>query len=110
LKKGYEIEYEFNNEAEIDSLKKNCESILNTHVTNIFKGIACENPLLENCRSGIKLNFENNRPQIKLENFNTRQNLSTIRDWFKEKNNVLNFDITIPLYLDINKYYKAIYE
>jgi len=91
------------------ALKKNCENILNAHVSNIFKGLACENSLLENCRSKIKLNFENNRPQIKLENFNTRQNLSTIRDWFKEKNNVLNFDITIPLYLDINKYYKAIY-
>jgi len=109
LKNGYAIEYEFNNETEIDSLKKNCENILNAHVSNLFEGIACENPLLENCRSRIKLNFEQNRPHIKLENFNTRQNVSTIRDWFKEKNNVLNFDITIPLYLDINKYYKAIY-
>ena len=110
LNKGYKIEYESNNEVAIDSLKKNCENILNAHVSNIFEDLACANPLLKDCRSKIKLNFENNRPQIKLENFKTQQNLPTIHDWFKEKKNILNFDITIPLYIDINKFYEAVFK
>ncbi len=109
LKLGHAIECELNEDENVDVLKRNCEKILSTHVNSIFEEIKNENPLLKVCHSKIKLTFEDNKPKIKLENFNTRQNVPSIRDWLKEKENVLNMDITIPLYVDMNKYYKAIY-
>lgn len=109
LKQGHTIECELNKDVDIDALKKNCEKILTAHVNNIFQELVPENSLLKVCRSKIKLIFEDNMPKIKLDSFNTRQNLPIIRDWLKNKNNLLNLDITIPLYADINQYYKAIY-
>jgi len=109
LKQGYEIDCDLDENINIDVLKKNCEKILVSHVNNIFDEIKHENTLLEICHSKTNLHFENNRPIIKLINFNTRQNSDSIRNWLKEKDNFLNMDITIPLYVDINKYYSAIY-
>ena len=57
----------------------------------------------------MQINFEDNKPTIKINNLNTRKNASMIRNWLKERDNILGMDITIPLYADINKYYKAIY-
>jgi GNAT superfamily N-acetyltransferase len=86
-----------------------CEKILTAHVNNIFQELVPENSLLKVCHSKIKLTFEDNKPKIKLDGFNIRQNRPIIRDWLGNKKNLLNVDITIPLYVDINQYYKAIY-
>lgn len=109
LKQGETTELELNKGDDVDTLKVNCEKILTAHVNNIFHELAGENSLLKACHSGIKLTFEKNKPTIKLDGFNIRQNHPIIRDWLKNKKNVLNFDITIPLYADMNQYYKAIY-
>ncbi|MCX9012174.1 MAG: GNAT family N-acetyltransferase [Candidatus Methanoperedens sp.] len=109
LRQGHTIECELNEKTDVDTLRTNCEKILTTHVNDIFHDLVPENSLLKACHSKIGLTFENNKPKIKLEGFNTRQNLSIIRDWLKNKNNVLNLDITVPLYADINQYYIAIY-
>lgn len=109
LKQGHTIECELNKDNDIDTLKINCEKILTAHVNNIFYELVPENSLLKACHSKIKLSFEDNKPKIKLDGFNIRQNRLIIRDWLKDKNNLLNVDVTIPLYADINQYYKAIY-
>ncbi len=109
LKRGYNIECELNKDVDIDTLKINCQKILYNHTNNIFHELAPENSLLKVCHSKIKLSFEDNKPKIKLDSFNIRQNRPIIRDWLKNKNNLLNVDITIPLYADIAQYYKAIY-
>ncbi len=110
LTKGHAIKCKLNeDDGNVDIYKRNCEKILFTHVTNIFEELKNKNPLLNVCHSKIKLSFEENRPKIKLENFNNRPNVQSIRDWLKGKENILDMDITIPLYVDINKYYKAIY-
>jgi len=109
LKQGHTIECELNKDVDADTLKINCKKILAAHVNNIFQELVPENSLLKVCHSKIKLNFEDNKPKIKLDGFNIRQNRSIIRDWLKNKNNLLNVDITIPLYADINQYYNAIY-
>ena len=109
LKQGHVIKCKIKKDVHADAIKKNCEYILNTHVDDIFMELTSEISLFEKCHSKVKLTFENNRPQIELENFNVRANSKVIRDWLKEKENILNLDITIPLYLDINKYYSVIY-
>ena len=109
LKQGYGIECDLNENITIDVLKKNCEKILASHVNNIFDEIKNENTLLKICHSKTNLYFQNNKPEIELLNFNNRHNLNSIRNWLKEKDNFLKMDITIPLYVDINKYYNAIY-
>jgi GNAT superfamily N-acetyltransferase len=109
LKQGHTIECELNKDNDIDTLKINCAKILTAHVNNIFYELVPENSLLKACHSKIKLSFEDNKPKIKLDGFNIRQNRLIIRDWLKDKNNLLNVDVTIPLYADINQYYKAIY-
>lgn len=110
LKQGHTIECELNTDSDISSHKKNCDTILSRHVDDIFNELAPENSLLKLCRSKVKLAFEeNNRPKIELVSFDSRQNLSLIRKWFENKDNILNLDMTIPLYADINLLYKAIY-
>ena len=108
LEQGHAIECKIKKGEHADTIKKNCEYILNTHVNDIFIELTNENSLFEECHSKLKLTFEKNKPQIKLENFNIRANSKVIHDWLKEKENILNLDITIPLYLDINKHYKAV--
>jgi len=112
LKQGHFIECELNQNqiTDISLLKKNCEKILNEHVNYIFQDFAPENSLLKVCRSNVKLTFEENKPNIELEGLTFRQNLPLIREWLENKDNILNIDVTIPLYVDINKYYKAICE
>lgn len=110
LKQGHTIECELNLDSDISSHKKNCETILSRHVDDIFNELAPKNSLLKLCRSKVKLTFEeNNRPKIELLSFDSLQNLPLIRKWFENKDNVLNLDMTIPLYADINILYKAIY-
>ncbi len=111
LKQGCTIECELNQDIDISSLKKNCETILTKHVNEIFNDFAPENSLLKVCHSKVKLVFEDNRPRPKIElvGFDSRQNLPLIRKWFENKDNILNLDMTIPLYADINLLYKAIY-
>ena len=109
LKQGHVIDCKIKKDVHADTIKKNCEYILNTHIDDIFMELTSENSLFEECHSKVKLIFEDNRPQIELENFNVRANFEVIRGWLKEKENILNLDITIPLYLDINKYYFVIY-
>jgi len=109
LKEGHNRKWELINGGDLDILRVNCEKILTTYVNDIFNDIKSENPLLEVCNSKVKLIFENNKPKIKLDNFNTRHNLPRIRNWLSTENNLLNLDITIPIYLDINQYYRALY-
>ncbi len=74
LKQGHTIECELNKDADVDTLKINCEKILTKHVNNIFHELVPENSLLKVCHSKIKLTFEDNKPKIKLDSFNIRQN------------------------------------
>ncbi|WP_129582661.1 GNAT family N-acetyltransferase [Methanolobus psychrotolerans] len=106
---GHCIEFVLDGEGELESLKKNCEKILTAHVKDIFNELCETITIFSDCNSKIKLNFENNKPKIVLDNFNTRQNHGNIRDWLKQADNVLNLDITIPLYLDMKKHYMALY-
>ncbi len=110
LKDGHTIECELDQDqnTDISLIKKNCETVLTKHVDDIFQEFAPENSLFKVCGSKVKLHFEENRPNIKLESFTSRNNLSIIRKWLENKDNILNIDVTIPLYADINKYYKAI--
>lgn len=109
LIKGQSIECVLDDGDQLHTLRRNCEKILIGHANKIFEEISSEFALFKECESKIKMTFEDNKPKIKLDNFNTRQNHSSIRDWLKNKNNVLKLDITIPLYLDINKYYTALF-
>lgn len=106
---GHIIKCTLNCDGEIDGLRKNCNRIINLHIENIFEEFKNGNPLFKECRSKIELEFENNKPIIKMKDFITKENLPIIKEWLKNKKNILNLDITIPLYADINKYYKAIY-
>ncbi len=109
LMQGHTISCKLNGNTDVESAKDNCEKILTAHVRAIFEEFITEVPLLKICNSKINLIFENNKPKIKLENFNIKKNTLLIRDWLKNKNNTLSLDTTIPLYVDINKYYQAIY-
>ncbi len=110
LKQGHAIECDLNQNqnTDISLLKKNCETVLTKHVNYIFQEYAPENSLLKVCKSKAKLIFNDNRPNIELEGFSIRQNLPLSREWLEKKDNILNIDVTIPLYVDINKYYKAL--
>lgn len=108
LKQGHTIEFDLNPNTDISLLKKDCETILTKHINDIFKELVPGDSLLNICHSKVKLFFEDNKPKIKLEGFAIRQNLPLIREWLQNKDNILNIDATIPLYADINKYYKAI--
>jgi hypothetical protein len=107
LKGGHAIDCDLHENMDVNLVKKNCETILIKHVNDIFKELAPENSLLKICHSKVKLIFENNKPKIKLEGFNIMQNRTIILDWLKNKDNTQNIDITIPLYADINKFYKC---
>lgn len=109
LKGGHSIECKLNGDVNLDAIKKNCSEILSKHVNNIFEELVLYNPLLKVCDSKVKLSFEDNRPKIELKDFNTRKKSPLIREWLQNRENVLNFDITIPIYVDINKYYTAIF-
>ncbi|SFM67975.1 GNAT family protein [Methanolobus profundi] len=109
LVEGHPIEFVLSVEGELESLKKNSEKILIAHVKDIFNDLCETITIFTDCNSKIKLTFENNKPKITLDNFNTRQNHEGIRDWLKQADNVLNLDITVPLYLDMKKYYMALY-
>ena len=66
--------------------------------------------MIEKCKSKIQFTFEGNKPLIKIDdNLKTRKGALIIRDWLDERNSILDMDITISLYADINKYYKTIY-
>ena len=110
LNQGHAIECVLNEDVgDIGKLKKNCSEIISSHAADIFENIKQENPLLEKCKSKMQFTFEDNKPLIKMDdNLKTRKNAPIIRDWLKERDNILDMDITIPLYADINKYYKAI--
>lgn len=109
LKQGHTVECELDKSVHIAVFKKNYEKIMIAHVNDIFEDIINVNSILKQCHSNVKLTFENNKPNIKLEHFNIRQNSGTICDWLKEEENILKLDVTVPLYIDINKYYEAIY-
>ena len=110
LNQGHSMECALNEDVnDIGKLKKNCAEIISSHVDDIFKNLKQKNPLLEKCKSKIQFTFEDNKPSIKIINLYTRKNAPIIRDWLKERDNILGMDITIPLYADINKYYNAIY-
>jgi hypothetical protein len=109
LVEGHSIEFVLDGGGELESLKKNSEKILTAHVKDIFNELCKTITIFSDCNSKIKLTFENNKPKIVLDNFNTRQNHEAIRNWLKHADNVLNLDITIPLYLDMKKYYMALY-
>jgi hypothetical protein len=108
LKVGHTIDCEFDQTEDISLLKKNCETILTKHVNDIFKELAPEESLLKRCDSKIKIIFDENKPKIELQGFAIRNKTELIHEWLKEKHNILNIDVTIPLYADINRYYKAI--
>ncbi len=79
------------------------------HVNKIFEELVLDNPILKVCNSKVNFTFEDNRPKIELNDFNSRKKSPLIREWLQNKENILNFDITIPIYVDINKYYTAIF-
>ncbi|MFA4957617.1 MAG: GNAT family N-acetyltransferase [Candidatus Methanoperedens sp.] len=108
LRQGHVLECELGEDTDISTHKKNCEIILNKHINDIFSELAPENSLLKTCHSKIKLDFEDNKPKIKLVGFNNTQNEDIIHNWLKNKENIVNLDITIPLFADINKLYKAL--
>lgn len=110
LKQGHTVDCELDQTENIDiSLhRKNCETILTKHVNDIFKELAPEKSLLKRCDSKVKIIFDDNKPKIELQGFAIRNKTALIHDWLKEKGNILNIDVTIPLYADINKYYEAI--
>lgn len=109
LKGGYSIECELTRDENLDTIKKNCSEILMKHVNKIFEELVLDNPILKVCNSKVNFTFEDNRPKIELNDFNSRKKSPLIREWLQNKENILNFDITIPIYVDINKYYTAIF-
>lgn len=110
LKNGHTIQCKLDQDqkTDISLIKKNCETVLTKHVDDIFQEFAPAKSLFKACGSKVKLNFEKNKPNINLEGFTIRNNRPIIRRWLENKDNILNVDVTIPLYADINKYYKAI--
>ena len=79
------------------------------HVNKIFEELVLDNPILKVCNSKVNFTFDDNRQKIELNDFNSRKKSPLIREWLQNKENILNFDITIPIYVDINKYYTAIF-
>lgn len=110
LKQGHTIDCELGQTDNIDIslLKKNCETILTKHVNDIFKELAPDKSLLKSCDSKVRIIFDENKPKIELQSFAIRNKTALIHKWLKEKDNILNIDVTIPLYADINKYYTAL--
>lgn len=102
LKQGHTIECGINKDGDVDTQKINCGKILTAHVNNIFHELVPENSLLKVCHPKIKLTFEDNKPKIKLDGFNLRQNRPIIRDWLKDNNNLLNEMLILQfLYMQI---------
>ncbi|MDY0385947.1 MAG: GNAT family N-acetyltransferase [Methanolobus sp.] len=109
LLNGCGVKCDLGDNNQPSSTKKNCEKLLKAHVDEIYNCILSKVTLLNECNSKIQLTFDGTIPKISLTNFNIRNNHDRIRNWLTKKENVLEFDITIPLYLDMNKHYVALY-
>lgn len=107
--KGHGIDYVQKNDEQSNTLKLEWEKILIRHVNEIFNEITDDCCLIKECHAKVKLFIEDNKPKIELNNFNIKDNHKLIREWLGNRDNLLKLDITIPLYLDINKYYKAVF-
>lgn len=95
---------------DVNQIKNDNYNILYKHIINIFNELTPNNSLLKECDVKVKLTFEKNKIKINIDGFNTGKNRDLIRNWLKERKNILNIDIPIPIYADINKIHEMFLE